>query len=390
MIASYMRPKIKPRPSALDQKYGPIGGKVRLTTILVRGLLPRSKDYHLSDTEVRGLKLKVTPVGHKTFILRYRNAEGRERKFKIGVFPDIPVIAARDIAKQKLAEIVQGGDPSAARSDLRANSKFTDFAEKFITEHAEVYLRPSTVRDYRNALKKHILPAIGQVRLQSIARQDMRDLHQSLAHTPYQANRVINLVRNIFNKAEDWEAIPPGQNPATRIKKYDEHTRDYLLSETQMKQVADVLSLLQVERPSLRSSWNAITLIFLTGLRLNEALQLSWADIDFERDIIVLRKTKTKPRQYPMVAPQKEFLLNLKQESVSDFLFPHTDMTRPLKSIKKPWDMMRQRAEIPKFRTHDIRHNIGSDMGMYADRTSIQAVLGHAQQSVMSMRVPRM
>jgi integrase len=364
----------------LDIKYGPLGRIVRLTNPLIQGLKPRDKDYHLSDSEIRALKLKVTPSGHKSFILRFRTSEGRERKFKIGVFPDTPTALARDIAKKRLAEVVQGEDPSARRSVLRADAKFQDFADRFISNHAEVYLRPKTIQDYRSVLKNHINPAIGQSSLQSIAKQDIRDLHQSLSETPYQANRVIDLIREIFNKAIEWELIPPSQNPAAGLKKYPEHTRDTLLSIDDMHKVAEAIQYFREVKPAVQASLDAITLLFLTGLRLNEALQLKWDDIDFERRVIVLRKTKTKPRPYPMVASQEEFLRELHSRSLSEYLFPHPSYTEHLKGVKKPWDWIRERAGIKGFRIHDIRHTIGSNMGTHADITTIASVLGHADR----------
>lgn len=375
-----MRPRTKPRPSQLDTKYGPLNGVTRLTNPLITNLRPKSKEYHLTDSEVRALKLKVTPKGQKSFLIRYRNEAGKERKYKLGVFPDMPAALARDQAKRKLAEVVQGGDPSATRSILRSDAKFKDFAERFMANHAEIYLRPSTVQTYRSALDKHINPAIGQTGLQSIARQQLRDLHQSLRATPYQANRVLGLIRQIFNKAEEWEVLPLGTNPATMIKKYSEETRDFLLSKEEMLRVADAIDHFRRTKPAVKASLDAITFLFLTGLRLNEALQLSWDDIDFERRVIVLQKTKTKPRNYQIVDSQESFLRSLQDESLSPFLFPHSNLSQPLKSVKKPWDWIREHAGIPGFRIHDIRHNFGSSMGIHADITSIAKVLGHTDR----------
>jgi integrase len=82
-----------------------------------------------------------------------------------------------------------------------------------------------------------------------------------------------------------------------------------------------------------------------------------------------------------MVSPVREFLLSLQTASVSNHLFPNSaDLSRPLKSVKKPWDWIRQRAGIPTFRIHDIRHTIGSNMAMHADIATIASVLGHADR----------
>ena len=63
------------------------------------------------DTDVKGFGVRVTAAGAKSFILNYRNADGRDRRLTIGSYPDWKIKAkkgaegARDRARALKREI---------------------------------------------------------------------------------------------------------------------------------------------------------------------------------------------------------------------------------------------------------------------------------------------
>jgi hypothetical protein len=74
--------------------------KRNLTKRLVEAALPSDKDYELRDAEVHGFLCKVTPAGNRIFMVQYRTLCGIRRKPKIGLFGELTVEQARDIAKE--------------------------------------------------------------------------------------------------------------------------------------------------------------------------------------------------------------------------------------------------------------------------------------------------
>ena len=46
-----------------------------------------------------------------------------------------------------------------------------------------------------------ILPQLGRIRVANVSRRDVSNLHTSLQATPYRANRVLALLRKMFNFA---------------------------------------------------------------------------------------------------------------------------------------------------------------------------------------------
>ena len=66
-------------------------------------------------------------------------------------------------------------------------------------------------------------------KLTDITRNDIVVLHAEIGRSaPYRANRVVALLRKMFNLAKDW-GLMSGDNPATRIQFFKEVSRDRFL-----------------------------------------------------------------------------------------------------------------------------------------------------------------
>jgi hypothetical protein len=56
----------------------------RITKRVVDATLPADRDVFVWDAELPGFGLRVKPGGTKSYLLQYRNAEGRSRRLTIG------------------------------------------------------------------------------------------------------------------------------------------------------------------------------------------------------------------------------------------------------------------------------------------------------------------
>jgi hypothetical protein len=94
----------------------------KLTKRLVDAIEPDSnRDVFAWDGELRGFGLRVKPSGTRTYLIQYRNSEGRSRRLVLGQHGALTPQQARDIARQKLAAVARGEDPSAERHAARAS-----------------------------------------------------------------------------------------------------------------------------------------------------------------------------------------------------------------------------------------------------------------------------
>ena len=81
------------------------------------------------DSDVTGLGVRLYPTGKKSFVLSYRLKTGSrpKRLTVLGPVGVITVDQARSIARLKLAEVIQGGDPAGDRGTALSTGSFDDF-----------------------------------------------------------------------------------------------------------------------------------------------------------------------------------------------------------------------------------------------------------------------
>ena len=90
-----------------------------LTDVAIRKLKPTAgRQVDVYDSNVRGLALRVSPSGTKTFVIWYRIG-GKARRLTLGRFPLLQLADARQRAKAALIEVADGKDPAAERQRAR-------------------------------------------------------------------------------------------------------------------------------------------------------------------------------------------------------------------------------------------------------------------------------
>ena len=100
----------------------PIKSQDRITKRMLDALTPTKKDFSVWDSEVRGFGVRIKPSGSKSFILKYRNTSGRQRKFTLGQYGQITVEQARRLAQQHLGKLAGGDDP---HKDMQPSAQMT-------------------------------------------------------------------------------------------------------------------------------------------------------------------------------------------------------------------------------------------------------------------------
>ena len=76
-------------------------------------------DVYVWDDSLAGFGLRVKPSGVASFMLQFRNAEGVSRRMTLGKAGVLAPEEARKLAREKLAEVAKGFDPSADRQSAR-------------------------------------------------------------------------------------------------------------------------------------------------------------------------------------------------------------------------------------------------------------------------------
>ena len=89
----------------------------RLTPQRLRHVEARARPYRLCDA--KGLALQILPNGTKAWRFRYR-IDRREKMISLGLYPAVPIEAARRLRDEARDSVKRGTDPSAARRARRS------------------------------------------------------------------------------------------------------------------------------------------------------------------------------------------------------------------------------------------------------------------------------
>jgi hypothetical protein len=169
--------------------------KIKLTKTAVDSAMLAAKEYELRDTIVSGFLLKVTPAGRKIFMVQYRTNAGERRKPAIGRFGELTVEQARSIARDWLADVRKGKDPSVEKATARDAPSMKDLCAKFIEDYSTPKNRPRSVRSNQGYIDRHIIPNLGALKVREVTRSDVSSLITRMKKTPVTANRVLSCLR---------------------------------------------------------------------------------------------------------------------------------------------------------------------------------------------------
>ena len=352
--------------------------KVVLTSSLVRcGVCPpgaRRVDYF--DTAFPGFFLEVRASGGKTFYQRYRDERGRERQFKIGSARVLTVSQARRKAKAVLARAILGNDPQQERKELRTIPTLSEFVRDSYLPFVKNAKR--SWRTDETVLRIHILPKLGHLPLDQISDENVADLLRRLRDAGYASgttNRVLILIRFIYNLGRKWGVPGCGKNPATGLKTVPDVCRERFLTNQEAQRLLSAL-----DADENRVAACAIKLLLLTGGRRNEITQAKWEYVNWpHRTLLVPIAKSGKARLIRLNSAALELLRSVPRLENNPFIFPSQVTGRPSTSLHFPWTRIRKRSGLTDVRLHDLRHSFASflvnkGVSLYV----VQGLLGHS------------
>lgn len=333
----------------------------------------------ISDGRVRGLQLERMESGQARWRLRYQQASGRSRAcLTLGDAYSISLQDARTLAQKSLGEVALGDDPKERKSLAKEVPRFAEFIDGQYLPYIRTYKR-SWETDV-SLLKNHLLPRFGNCFLDKIDRTDIQKMHLDRLNsgaTPGSANRLLILMRYIFNLAIRWEVPGITVNPSKNIPLMSEgNKKERYLSEEEAKRLYECVC--ASENKMLRL---IVPMLILTGARKREVLDARWEDFDFERRTWRIPNTKLgKPRHVPLSDGALSVLRDASTTNKCPWVFPNPDTGKPFVSIFCAWNTARKKAGLEDVRIHDLRHSfasllINSGRSLY----EVQKLLGHTQ-----------
>ena len=339
----------------------------------VDGLSVDDKDVVFWDRELPGFGVRVYPSGSKVYVVQTR-ANGKSRRITLGRHGVISADQARRKAAETIARIKSGEDPGGKSA---STVTVADVVARYLKEHVALHCKPGTAKLYRSVVERFILPAYGHLAVEEVDREHIADLHYELRDMPYQANRVLEIGKKLFNLAELWR-LRTGGNPCKFVRKYREKKRERFLTDEEFRRLGGILNEMEADKTLPMYPAAALRLLTLTGCRRNEIVTLKWEHVHFDQGEIRLPDSKTGARMVPLSPAAARVLVDLSRIKGNPWVIPGFKPNRHLADLNHYWDRVRERADLQDVRIHDIRRSFASRaLALGESLSMIGKLLGH-------------
>lgn len=339
---------------------------------------PKTGRLELGDELVRGLVLRITATGARSWALRYRDKHQRQQRITLGKYPDVTLKKARQKALEALASNASGEDLRASKQTITI-ATFGDLAEEYLVRHVDASLRKSQVM--RRMFEMHILPKLRDNVLEDMRRGDVVALLHDLQDKGLKAqvNRIQTAISSVLNWGVDQGYLQA--NPVAGMRKLvKERSRDRVLSDDELKTVWE--SALSLSEPSRQ----LVQILILTGQRRDEVRCMRWSEIDLDKAVWIIPSERTKSRRahmVPLSEPAVKILSAVCRYENCDFVFTTGGVKPYAGQSKLAQRLIRRSVVVDHFILHDLRRTVRTGLSRLGIRGEIrQRVSNHARGSL--------
>lgn len=275
--------------------------------------------------------------------------DGKQRNQYKSYKPE-PGMTKRQIEKEVQRQAILF-EEDCKRGHITAAVKFETFAEQWFEEYAKVNLRPTSYARMKQ-LTKRVYPAIGHKRLDKITARDIqkfitdmltngRNLNNGKPLSRKTAVHHLSFISDVFSYAVRMGMLC--DNPCRRVfvpKQEQEEKQIYTIEQ---------VKILYENLKSEPMKYQVYLLLSIySGYRRSEMLGLEWKDIDFEHDLIHVRRTSqytsekgiytdtTKTRKSKRVSKMPASIMNLLRQFKAD----HNEEARRLGTKWEDYDRL--------------------------------------------------
>ena len=348
---------------------------MRLTQQIIRDTLSPDKG-RITLTDGRGLQLRITSRGKRTWSLQYR-FNGRMLKTTIGEWPAVSVSDARKLADAERLKLAQGVDPqtekkNAKHKGLSFQSAWEMFDALYISEK-----KPKTAKEYRRSAQADILPRFKHLALKDVTKADIVALIDSIhKRAPVMANRTLALISKFYSWCLGKDYVE--RNLALGIPKVREQSRDRVLTLEELRTIYSAAKKLSAGNQLF------VQLLLLTGQREAVIARLEANEIHENSLVVSRERNKSGERvNVPLSALAKQLIDELGNHE-GPYVVSTTDGAKPVSGFSKLKQKLDELTGIAEHWTfHDIRGGIATyleENGL--DRAYTARILNHKDNSV--------
>jgi integrase len=372
---------------------------------------PAGKRRLVWDAQIPGFGIRVTErssaakIGSFVLITRFPGKKDPSPR-RIGVYPAMPLVRAREIARHWRDLIAQGVDPEARQEQERREEerrRASTFSKAFATFAQEHLSTLRTGHAVARVVEKHVFPKWADRPVSGIRRAEVSDLVRSLRkEMRVGANRVLATLKTFFSWAVDQELVDI--SPAAAVKRPTrEIKRDRVLNDQEIRAIWRACGQMEVFGRAFRT-------MLATAQRRTEVGNMAWSELNRRERLWTLPRERTKADRSHQV-PLSSLALSIIEECpvYGDYVFSKARNGRDRNSAPpiSGWSKAKavldklvlaeaialavaQGDEPPKslaeWHLHDLRRTAATYMAkLGVERVVIGKILNHAETEVTAI-----
>lgn len=352
--------------------------EVNFTDAWLRKLKPPVEREDFRDRGTRGLQLRSSPSGVKTFSFVFRLGSKMGRA-TLGRHPDVDLKFARTKADEFRKLVSQGIDPRSEKRTKRRLQEMT--VELMVHEFIQTYAKPknSSWKQAESNLRLYLSNFYGTQPISEVTRADIHQVLDDLIARDKQtaANRALAHIRKFFGWLVERGYL--NHSPADHIKpRHKESERDRVLSDAEIKAIWDAAEAMS----GPYSAW--LKLLLLCGQRRVETASMRRSQIIDGSWHLSATDTKNKQPHIIPLPNQAQRLIDQLIEKEGNFLIKSgRNGDRPVNGFSKAKLQMDRLSGVENWKFHDLRRTVATNLTKLGiDRLILQKIINHSERGV--------